>query len=67
MKLTRFTVRRLMLAVAVLGLTLWLALLAEKHLSGRAYDEWVDSPKPSGNSNHPAVPALIESTSGAAK
>jgi hypothetical protein len=63
----RFTVRRMMLAVAVVGLVLWLTLLAEKHRSGRAYDEWLDSPKSSGNSDYPAIPALIESTSGAAK
>jgi hypothetical protein len=63
----RFTIRWIMIAVAVVGFVLWSAMVAEYHGSGRAYDAWVDTPSPLTIHERSHKPDIIESTSASAK
>ena len=48
-----------MVAVAVVAVLIWLAMVAEYHLSRRAYDDWVDSQLPSASSEHSGEAAEV--------
>jgi len=63
----QITLGRMMLVVSVVGVVLWFAMVAEYHLSGRAHDDWVDTPSTSASYEYPADPATIESTTASAK
>ncbi len=63
----QITLGRMMFAVAAVALIFWLAMIAQYHLSGRAYDDWVDSESTSTSKDSSTEPALIQLRPGSAR
>ena len=63
----QITLDRMMFLVALAGVLVWLAMVAEYNLSGRAYDDWVDGASCSISFSDGSEPVPIEPTSRSVK
>jgi hypothetical protein len=58
----QITLAWLMFAVVGVGVLVWLCKVTEYHLSGRAYDDWVDGASCPISFKHRSDPATVEPT-----